>query len=80
MRGVNNIKRGYNDFLLYGDSYGANYLINKIDVNAYYLFTEMAWNDERTNLPITTDGVGRGLFFYSEVNDTAEGWWCERNS
>ena len=74
--GVNNIKKGYNEYLLYGSRFSADSL--DINVDAYYFYTAMTWNEK--NRPITTDGVGRGLFFYSEINQTAEGWWCEHDS
>jgi hypothetical protein len=77
MEGINMYTKGYNEYVLYGYIYSGDGIT--IDAPFYYLYTAMSWDDGSENV-IDEDDAGKGLFMRNYIDDSLEGWWCERNS
>ena len=75
--GVNRVGKGYNEYVLYGES-SENELL-AIKPAYYYFYVGMTWDNGEEGL-ITTDGYGKGLFFKNYVLGYAEGFFCTRNN
>ena len=76
MDGVNNIRKGYNEFVLYGEKLYYDEL--ELPASYYYLYVGMTW-DNGDNGVLTDEGAGRGLFFRNFYTDTIEGFYCTRD-
>ena len=76
MDGVNNLRKGYNEFVLYGEKLYYDEL--KLPAAYYYLYVGMTW-DNGDNGILTEDGAGRGLFFRNSDIDNIEGFYCTRD-
>ena len=48
--GLNNIGKGWNEFLLYGDDFTVDLV--ELTGEFYYFYTAMTWNDDDLNRPI----------------------------
>ena len=77
IEGVNSVGKGYNVYVLYGEL-SVNEQLG-IYPAYYYLYVGMSIDNGAGEL-ITTDGVGRGLFFRNDILENVEGFFCERNS
>ena len=80
MEGVNNLAKGYNEYVLYGDveSYDALKLTGGNAALYYYFYVGMSWDNGEEGI-LTDEGAGRGLFFKNNYTDITEGWYCTRN-
>ena len=76
MDGVNNPRKGYNEFVLYGEKLYYDEL--ELPASYYYFYVAMSW-DNGSNGILTDEGAGRGIFFRNSYNDVIEGWFCTRD-
>ena len=75
---VNAVGKGWNEFVLFGDSSYENEF--GVQPDYYYLYTGMTWINENRGGVLEEDGSGRGLFFQNFVDNTVEGWFCTRDN
>ena len=75
--GVNRVGKGYNEYVLYGESYENSEL--DIFPNYYYFYVGMTWDNGSERL-LTADGHGKGLFFKNYILGDVEGFYCTRNN
>ena len=80
MEGVNNLAKGYNEYVLYGEveNYEALKLTGGNAAHYYYFYVGMSWDNGEGGV-LQDEGAGRGLFFKNSYTDITEGWYCTRN-
>ena len=57
---VNTVGKGWNEFVLYGDSTFDNEFA--VEPEYYYLYIGMTWDNSNTNDVLEEDGAGRGFY------------------
>ena len=75
--GVNSVGKGWNEFVLYGDSWKGN--LYKVYPDYYYLYVAMTWDNGLGEI-LDEEGAIRGLFFENFVDFSVEGFYCQRDS
>ena len=75
---VNKFGKGWNEFVLYGDSSYDNGF--GVQPDFYYLYVGMTWVNENRGDVLQEDGSGRGFFVRNFIDNSAEGWYCTRDN
>ena len=76
MNGINQARKGYNEYVLYGEKIYYEEL--SAPASYYYFYVAMTW-DNGENGVLTDEGAGRGLFFKNVYTDNVEGFYCTRD-
>ena len=77
MTNVNNVNKGWNEFVLYGDTTRPNE--HGVEPVYYNLYIGMTWDDGNGDV-LEEPGAGKGLLMQNQVDDTVEGFYCLRDN
>ena len=77
MNGVNRIGKGWNEFVLYGDTRFENEF--NVLPFYYYLYIGMTWDNGNDEV-LTDEGATKGLFVRNFVDSAVEGFYCTRRN
>ena len=58
--GLSDPKKGYNEFVIYGQE--ELFWNSDLEQKYYYFYQGMTWQNAAVNLPVTEQGTGYGLF------------------
>ena len=77
MEGVNRVGKGWNEFVLYGDTTYNNEF--GVVPEFYYLYVGMTWDDGSDEV-LTEEGALKGLFIRNFNDLSVEGFYCMRRN